>query len=397
MRQRRDRVAAADHRGAARGGERARHRERAVRERLDLEDPHRPVPQDGPCASDLRAEVLGGPRADVDAEEVGGEVVGGHDGGPGAGLGTVRREVIDGQQHAHPLRGGALERVVRDADLVLLDARAADRLAGGAEERVRHRAADAEGVDAAEEVLDDADLVRYLGAAEDGDERRLGRAEEAREELDLAEEEEARRLLAEVLRHARGRRVRAVGGTERVVHVDVRQTRERPGEARVVRLLLGVEAEVLEQDRAVGPADEPLRRVADAVGRERDAPVEHLSQILADGRERQLGARLALRAPEVRRDHGPAAVVEHETDGWQSGVDPGGVGDAAVGERDIQVGADEDALAPDVQVRDRPHVPAAFKRGCVRRATPRPASASRNPTRCRTRTAPCRTSCRAPA
>jgi len=69
------------------------------------------------------------------------------------------------------------------------------------------------------------------------------------------------------------------------------------GEARVVRFLLGVEAEVLEEDRAVGPADEPLRRVADAVGRERDAPVEHLSQILADGRERQLGARLALRAP----------------------------------------------------------------------------------------------------
>jgi len=76
--------------------------------------------------------------------------------------------------------------MVRDRDPVLLDARAADRLSLGAEERVRHRAADAEGVHAAEEVLDHADLVRDLGAAEHGHERRLGSVEQLREELDLA-------------------------------------------------------------------------------------------------------------------------------------------------------------------------------------------------------------------
>ena len=53
-----------------------------------------------------------------------------------------------------------------------------------------------------------------------------------------------------------------MGGPERVVDVDVGVRGERLGEARVVLLLLGVEAEVLEEDRLAGP--HPLDRVLGA-------------------------------------------------------------------------------------------------------------------------------------
>ena len=137
--------------------------------------------------------------------------------------------------------------------LVLLDAR---RPTGFpcAEERVRHRAADAEDLDALEQVLDDADLVRHLGAAEDGDERRFGVLQHRRQDLDLARAAGSRRALSrEVLHHAGGRGVRAVRGAEGVVHVDVASRASCGGERRVVLLLLGVEAQVLEQQQRRRP------------------------------------------------------------------------------------------------------------------------------------------------
>ena len=53
------------------------------------------------------------------------------------------------------------------------------------EERVGHRAADEERVDAAEQVLEHRDLVGDLGAAEHGHVRPLDVAEQLAEELDL--------------------------------------------------------------------------------------------------------------------------------------------------------------------------------------------------------------------
>ena len=52
-----------------------------------------------------------------------------------------------------------------------------------------------------------------------------------------------------------------MGGAERVVDVDVRVRGERRGEGRVVLLLLGVEAEVLEHEHLAGaqPLDGVLR------------------------------------------------------------------------------------------------------------------------------------------
>ena len=61
----------------------------------------------------------------------------------------------------------------------------------------------------------------------------------------------------QVLRHALGRRVRAVRRAERVVHVEVAELRECSRQALVVLLLAAEEARVLEQERPLR-----IRRVA---------------------------------------------------------------------------------------------------------------------------------------
>ena len=75
----------------------------------------------------------------------------------------------------------------------------------------------------------------------------LGGLEELREHLDLALHQQAgvgRQELGDPDR----RGVRPMGRPERVVDVDVGIRRQRGGERRVVLLLLGVEAEVLEEE-----------------------------------------------------------------------------------------------------------------------------------------------------
>ena len=205
-------------------------------------------------------------------------------------------------------RDAALVRVGDDRprrlELVVLDERPADRDALRLEERVRHRAADEQRVDLAEQVLDDLDLVRDLRAAEDGDERALGRAERVAEILQFLLHQQPGRRLRQELRDALDRRVRAVRRAERVVHVDVGERRQLRRERRVVLLLLRVEAEVLEQDdlaaRRARASTAACAVAPDAVVGERHRAAEQLRERAATGCDGVLWVRLALRPAEVR-------------------------------------------------------------------------------------------------
>ena len=101
------------------------------------------------------------------------------------------------------------------------------------------------------QVLEDPDLVGDLRPAEDRRERPARILEEVREHLDLALHQEAG-VGRQELRDADGRGVGPMGRPERVVDVDVGVRGELRREFRVVLLLLGVEAEVLEEDRLAG-------------------------------------------------------------------------------------------------------------------------------------------------
>ena len=128
----------------------------------------------------------------------------------------------------------------------------ADALALRQQEGVGHPAAEDEQVDLGEQVVDDGDLVGHLGTAEDGCEWALGRLEELGEHLELTLHQETG-IRRQKLGDPDGRGMRPVGGPERVVDVDVCIGGERLREFRVVGLLLGMEAQVLEQQHLAGP------------------------------------------------------------------------------------------------------------------------------------------------
>ena len=238
-------------------------------------------------------------------------------------------------------------------DPVVLGQALADRLALGEEERVRHPAAEDEEVDLRQEVLDDLDLVADLRSAEDRRERPLRVLEEPAQDADLALHQEAR-----VGRQEPGdpdrRGVGPMGRPERVVHEDVGVRRERLGELRVVLLLLRVEAEVLEEDRLARPhpLDGVLGADPERVAGHGHVPPQELAQALADRPQPEPVLDLAVGPAEVAGEDDLRARAEERRDRRQGGPDARVVGDLAVGERDVEVDADEDALARGVEVAD---------------------------------------------
>jgi hypothetical protein len=109
----------------------------------------------------------------------------------------------------------------------------------------------------------------------------------------------------------------------------------------------------------------PRGRAGDAVVagfRERDRPAEQLTHPLGDRRERVLRVDLSLGAAEVRQHDHPRARVGERPDHREAGPDAAVVGDAGrprgltrgVGgvERNVEVGADEHASAPDPLVQE---------------------------------------------
>ena len=162
-------------------------------------------------------------------------------------------------------------------------------------------------------------------------------------------------------RHVMGdplnRRVRPVRRPERIVHVEIGERGECGRESRIVLLFLGVEAEVLEKDHAAARTVDHLhgilRRRADAVVDELHGPSEQLREVTCDGRQAELRVRLSLRPTEMAGEDDGGAAIERVSNRRQRRRDPRVVGDPAVLQRNVEVDANEDALALEVEVLDR--------------------------------------------
>jgi hypothetical protein len=195
----------------------------------------------------------------------------------------------------------------------LLDLALAELLALGGEEGVGHRAADR---DRRRPALNSASSTSILSdtLAPPSDRQctadRRRRAAATATSISLAITKPAP-LLRDERHHAGGRGVRAVGGAERVVDVDVGVADASwRANAFVVGLFAGVEAEVLEQrDLAVAQiADDLARAVADRLVGQHDVGGQELGQPRRDRLERELGLDLdrrdgrgASRARSARR------------------------------------------------------------------------------------------------
>jgi len=187
--------------------------------------------------------------------------------------------------------------------------------------------------------------------------------------VELLLHEEAGRLLREG--DADHGRVGAVGGAESIIDKDVAERGEALAElfnlglvgldlvavlVDTFALLLDVEAEVLEENNTavVGLVNKLLDLGADRVGGEGDALAEELLELGNDGLQRVLGVDLAVGASEVgHEDDGLCAMVDGVLDGGDGTDDALGVGDLVTVEGDVEVDANEDALALEVDVLDR--------------------------------------------
>ncbi len=148
---------------------------------------------------------------------------------------------------------------------------------------------------------------------------------------------------------------------ERVVDVDVGHVGQGLGEARIVRLLLGVEAQVLEEQQVAGTqlADRDLHSGAQRVAGHAHVATQQLAEPIRDRLEAKRVVDLALRPAQVAGQDHCRAALQQIADRGQAGPDAGVVGDPPVVERHVEVGAQEDALSADVDIPDRLLVHAA--------------------------------------
>ncbi len=152
--------------------------------------------------------------------------------------------------------------------------------------------------------------------------------------------------------NAFGAGVGAVGGGEGIVDEDVGEAGQGRGEGCVVGFLASVEARVFEdQDVATGELlDGLIGHGADAVFGEGNRLVENFGEGGGHRAEGKGRVGFAFGAVEMAADDDFGAFVREFADGGGEALDAGEVGDFAVLDRDVEVGADQHAQAGDGDV-----------------------------------------------
>ena len=222
------------------------------------------------------------------------------------------------------------------------------------QERVGHAAADDENVDLVHEIAEQLELGRHFGAANDRRDGALRIAERSLKRIELLLHRPPRmrgQLASEPFR----RRMRAMSGGKGVVDIDVAELGELVDMGRIVLLLALVEPSVLEQKHVaiLHFGDRVVGRLADAVGREGDRPLDDVGDRGGDGLQRIGLVRAALRPAEMREQNDLAALVRDLCDGRCNALDARRIGHAAVFGRYVEVDPQEHALSGEVGVIER--------------------------------------------
>ncbi len=139
----------------------------------------------------------------------------------------------------------------------------------------------------------------------------------------------------------------AVGEREGIGDEDVAELGHLRGQGGVVLLLALVEACVLKHQNVaiLHGGDGLLGLRSDAVGGEGDRLAENGSDRRHHRLQRVFGVRSVLGPAEMGKQDGPAALLGHFADGRGAGTDTRVVSDLAIRHGDVEVDADEDALA----------------------------------------------------
>ena len=152
-----------------------------------------------------------------------------------------------------------------------------------------------------------------------------------------------------------GRGVRAMGGGEGVIDVDVAKLGELGDMGRIVLLLALVEPGVLEQEHiaVLHFGDRIGSRLADAVGAEGDRPLDDVGYRRGDGLQRIGFVRFALGTAEMGKKNDLAALAGDLLDSRRDAFDAGRIRYTAVFGRNVEVDAQENALAGNLGAVER--------------------------------------------
>ena len=150
-------------------------------------------------------------------------------------------------------------------------------------------------------------------------------------------------------------RVRAVSGGEGVVDIDVAELGELVDMGRIVLLLALMEAGVLEQEdiAVLHFGDRVVGCLADAVAGKSDRPLDDVGDRGGDGFQRIRFVRAALRPAEMRKQNDLAAFVRDFLNRRRDAFDARRIGHPPVLRRNVEIDAQENALAGDVGVIER--------------------------------------------
>ena len=266
----------------------------------------------------------------------------------------ISNAVVDGEQDLDALLLGLLEHLTGALDPVLFLEGLTDGQALSQEEGVGHAATDDQGISGVDEVIENADLGGNLGTADDGDEGALGLGEDAGQRVDLLLEQEAGDG-RQVSGGAHDGTLGAVCGAEGIENEDVTIGSELLGDLGIVLLLTLVKTDVLENEdlARLDGGDSLGGLLAIRVGNKSNVKARELSELLGDRLEGKLGLEAsALRTAEVAHEDDASVVLNEVVDGGQGSLDTGGVANDAILDRHVEVNADENALAVDIDVAD---------------------------------------------
>jgi len=160
-----------------------------------------------------------------------------------------------------------------------------------------------------------------------------------------------RQVMGDALRRSVG----PVDGPEGIVDVDVGHVGQRLRELRIVCLLLRVEAEVLQQEHVPRPelVDRGHHARAQCVTGHPHRTAEQLAEPVSDRLQAQRVVHLSLRPAQVAGQDHAGPLLQQVDQRGQTGADARVIGDLAIVQRDVEIGAQEHALSRDVDIANR--------------------------------------------
>src|SRR5262249_55090712 len=149
--------------------------------------------------------------------------------------------------------------------------------------------------------------------------------------------------------------MRTMGRAKSIVHIHVGQRGKRLCEASLVRLFFRMKAQVFEQEHVarLQDVDQVLHDQPHAVRRCPHLSLQQLAEADTNRTETVGGVWLALWPAEVRTQDGLCLVVGQVLDCWERSADARVITDSAILQRYVEINANQDTLAKNIEVTHR--------------------------------------------